>query len=578
VTERAHGRAAALVILAASLLACAPVLLSRGFVLIGDMTFVPEQPWKDAWLGLDGSAPRAVPADALVSVLTQVLPGDLLQKAILLGTLLLAGAGMYRLVRLGLGVVGSGPALAAAVLYLWNPYVHERLAIGHWGLLLGYAALPWIVLAAGSVRRGEPGSLARLTFAVVPAAFGSPTGGLLAGLVVLVLTSGRGVATLRRTAMALAVVLVLDLPWLVPGLAGAETGSDPAGVDAFAARSDTPLGLGGSLLTLGGIWKQSIVAGERDAWLLVLIALAVSLGSLTALLPRRAGPDDTGPGGARLLLLGAVGLVMAGLPATGFGADLVGDLVEHVPGAGVLRDSQKWIALLALAVCAGFGLLVAALREAVRTRGLPTGLVLAAAVLLPLVLLPSMAWGLAGKLDPVRYPPEWAQVRGILADQPAERRRTVVLPFSAYQRLPWNDSRAALDPAIRFFPGEVLTNDELVLSPDSSVVGDNPAAARIADAVRRGLPLDDVLAQTGVRFVLVEKTAAGAAAVDVPRGTVLHDGAELMLVDTGNRAALRSAQDRAAIIVGDLLAAASVLAAAGFLSLRQIRRKNPEIG
>ncbi len=581
-SERAHGRVAALVILAAALLACAPVLLSRGFVLIGDMTFVPEQPWKDAWLGLDGSAPRAVPADALVSALSQVVPGDLLQKTVLLGTLLLAGAGMYRLVRLGLGVAGSGPALAAAVLFLWNPYVHERLAIGHWGLLLGYAALPWIVLAAGAVRRGERGSLARLTVAVVPAAFGSPTGGLLAGLVVLVLTSGRGVATLRRTAMALAVVLVLDLPWLVPGLAGAETGADPAGVNAFAARSDTPLGLGGSLLTLGGIWKQSIVAGERDAWLLVLIALAVSLGSLTALARDRAGPgaapEVARPSGSRMLLLGAVGLVLAGLPVTGFGADLVADLVQHVPGAGVLRDSQKWIALLALAVCAGFGLLVVAVRESVRTRGLPTGLVLAAAALLPLVLLPSMAWGLAGKFDPVRYPLEWAQVRGILEEQPAENRRTVVLPFSAYQRLPWNDGRAALDPAIRFFPGDVVTNDELVISKDRSVAGDNPAAARIGDAVRRGLPLDAVLAETGVRFVLVEKTAGGAAAVEVPRGTVLHDGAELMLVETGNQAALSSAERRAAIIVGDLLAGTAVLVSAGFLSLRQIRRKNSESG
>lgn len=563
---------APLVVLAAAVLACGPVLLSRGYVLVGDMTFVPEQPWKDAWLGLDGSAPRAVPADALVSVITQVLPGDLLQKAVLLGTLVLAGLGMARLAR-ELGATGTAAPLAAATLFLWNPYVHERMAIGHWGLLLGYAALPWIAVAASAVRRGDPGALARLTLAVAPAALGSPTGGLLAGLVVLVLLAGRGGEALRRTAAALAVVVLLDLPWLVPGLLGAETGSDPGGVDAFAARSDTPLGLWGSLLTLGGIWKGSIVAGERDAWLLVLLALAVSVASIVVLL-RRRDSDASG----RLLALGLVGLLIAGIPATGTGGDVVADLVEHVPGAGVLRDSQKWAALLALAVCAGFALVVAAAARWARSRGLPPATFQVVLVVLPLVLLPSLAWGLAGKLEPVRYPAEWAEVHDLLDDQPADQRRTVVLPFSAYQALPWNDRRAALDPAIRFFPGQVVTSDELALAKGVAVGGDSADAALIADAVRRGEPLGPVLADVGVRFVLVEKTAAGADAVDVPPGETLYDGTELTLVDTGGRAVLDRAEHRAPIIAGDLLAGLTLLVAGGFLALRRIRRISDKIG
>lgn len=575
-SERPGGRLLApLVIVAAALLVCGPVLLGRGYVLLGDMTFVPEQPWKDAWLGLDGSAPRAVPADALVSLVTQVLPGDLLQKVLLLGTLVLAGLGLVRLAR-SLGAPGPA-ALAAGVLYLWNPYVHERMAIGHWGLLLGYAALPWVALAAGAVRRGEPGAWSWLALAVLPAAFGSPTGGLLAGLVVLVLTAGRGTAAARRTAQALAVVVLLDLPWLVPGLVGAETGTDPGGVDAFAARADTPLGVWGSLATLGGIWKQSIVAGERDAWLLVLLALAVTLAALGTL--ARTAPEAPESGSPRrLLVLGLVGLVLAGLPATGVGDDLVADLVEHVPGAGVLRDSQKWIALLALAVCAGFGLAAAALASTVRARGLPRGLVDVGAVLLPLVLLPSLAWGLAGKLEPVDYPDEWAEVRDLLAGQPAGERRTVVLPFSAYQRLPWNDGRAALDPAIRFFPGDVVTNDELLLSSGESVAGDSAVAARIGAALRAGEPLGPVLGETGVRYVLVEKTAAGADAVTVPAGAVLHDGPELTLLDTGNRGVLATADHRWPTIAGDALAALTAAVAGVFLAMRRIRRINTEIG
>ena len=67
--------------LAIGVVVLGPMLIRRGYVLRGDMVFVPRMPWKDAWLGLDGSVGRAVPVDALVSVATSVVPGDLLQKA-----------------------------------------------------------------------------------------------------------------------------------------------------------------------------------------------------------------------------------------------------------------------------------------------------------------------------------------------------------------------------------------------------------------------------------------------------------------------------------------------------------------
>lgn len=571
------------VVVVAAALVCGPLLLGRGYALLGDMTFVPEQPWKAAWLGLDGSAPRAVPADALVSVLGQVIAGDLLQKLILLGSLIFAGLGMARLVARHLGASGRAAQAAAAVLYLWNPYVHERLGIGHWGLVLGYAALPWVFLAAGAVRRGEPGAPARLVLALAPAALGSPTGGLLAGLVALVVTlaPGRARVVLARTAAAVGAVVTVNLPWLVPGLAGVTTSADPAGVEEFAARADTPLGLWGSLATLGGIWKRSIVATERDAWLLVLLGLAVTVASVAALVlrARRAQPVDQEPGiSVRLLVLAVLGLALAGLPATGPGADLVATMVEHVPGAGILRDSQKWIALLALAVAAGFALVVETVATNLSRRGLPGLPFRIGLVALPVVLLPSLGWGLAGELDPVAYPDEWAQVRTILSDQPDDQLRTVVLPFSAYQRLGWNDGRAALDPAIRYFPGQVVTSDELVLGEGIRVAGDNADAARIADAVRSGEPLAPVLSRTGVRFVLVERTAAGGSQVAELPGELLHDGPELRLVDLGNRVRLATAEHPALIVAGDVLAGLIVLVSGGFLAVKRVRHKMPVIG
>ncbi len=60
------------------------MLFSRGYVLRGDMVFVPDQPWKAGWLGLDGRVPRFVPGDAFVWLLGVALPGDLVQKLVLL--------------------------------------------------------------------------------------------------------------------------------------------------------------------------------------------------------------------------------------------------------------------------------------------------------------------------------------------------------------------------------------------------------------------------------------------------------------------------------------------------------------
>lgn len=569
-----------LVVVGCAALVCAPFLLSRGFVLIGDMTFVPRQPWKAEWLGLDGSVPRAVPADAVVSVLSQVVAGDLVQKALLFGALVLAGLGMLRLSGSLLGATARIAPLGAAVLYLWNPWVLERLAIGHWGLLVGYAALPWITRAALDLRAGRSG-LPALVLPLAAASFGSPTGALAGGLVALVLTADR--ARVRRLAQVAAAVVVLDLPWLLPGLLGNAATTDPGGVDAFAARADTPWGAVGSLLTFGGIWKGSVVPGERDSALLSALALGLSLGGLALLVLRSRRTDAAG--GAvlttpvrRLLVLALLGFLLAALPVTGVGSDLATWLVAHVPGAGILRDSQKWLLLLALPVCVGVALALDALNRFLRGRGAPARSVTGALALLPLVVLPSLAWGIAGRLDPVRYPAEWDQVASVLDARPAADRRTVVLPWSAYQSYPWNGHRAALDPAIRYLPGQVVTNDDLTVSARATVAGEDRVAATIGAAIARGEELAPVLARLGIRYVLVERSAAGTVPALGGSPVSLHDGPELSLLDLGRGSSAPAPSYRWAVLAGDLLALVTVSISVAIVTVRRIARKTVNLG
>src|SRR5580704_1484932 len=141
--------------------------LQRGFLLSYDMVFVPREPFSAALPGL--APPRAVPSDLVVAAASRVLPADIVQKLILLAIFVLACSGAAAL----LDREPLLARLAAGVFYAWNPYVGERLIIGQWALLLGYAGLPSVlraVLAPELVRRR---GVTRLGLALLPAVIGA---------------------------------------------------------------------------------------------------------------------------------------------------------------------------------------------------------------------------------------------------------------------------------------------------------------------------------------------------------------------------------------------------------------------
>jgi hypothetical protein len=505
-------RALALVV---ALLVTAPTL-APGFVLLRDMVFVPRQDLDPDALGLGGTLPRAVPVDSVMALLTAVVPGDLVQKAVLVGIVFAAVLGAARLVPAGAdGRRGLAGAVAGLV-YGWSPYLAERLLMGHWTLLLAYAALPWIALSALHLREGRPRALPRLVLVCAPAAL-TPTGGLLAAGVVLALV-GR-----RRIAVAGAAVLVLALPWVVAGaLHPAGGASDPAGVAAFASRAE---GWGGPLLSLlgtGGIWNGGAVPSSRGNVLLPVLTLLLLALAVAGWTDRRqlSGPAP------RLVLLGLLGLALA-LAGTVPGVrELVEAAVRVVPGAGLVRDGQKWVAWWALPLAVGAGLGARRLAVQARTRAgaSAAGLVGAAAVLLPVIALPDLVWGVGGRLQPVEYPAEWQQVRATLAedDGPGD---VLLLPFGAYRAFGWNDGRPQLDPAARWLTRRTVADDELV-------VGGRPVAGEDVRARAVAAVADDpaALADLGVGWVLVERGTPGRP---VPAGVQalphVVDGADLDL-------------------------------------------------
>ena len=144
----------------------------------------------------------------------------------------------------------------------------------------------------------------------------------------------------------------------------------------------------------------------------------------------------------------------------------------------------------------------------------------------------------------------------------------VVLPFDIYRRFSWNDDQALLDPAPRYFPGQVVTDDALEVT-GGTVTGESRTAVRIDAAADDPVALARVLAEEDVRWVLVEKGTPGADLVPEIEGVVVHDGAELRLVDLGNPGEPRTASYAPLILGMDALVLAGSLAACATIMFRR---------
>ncbi|HWO66944.1 MAG TPA: hypothetical protein VNO31_43620 [Umezawaea sp.] len=513
-------------------------LLGRGFVLNYDMVFAPDQPLVPDALGLGSALPRSVPADAVMAFATGLLPGDVVQKVVLLAALFAGPLGAGRLVP----TESVAIRVVAAVWYGWSAYVAERLFMGHWPYLVAYACLPWVAAAGLAVRRGEPKALPKLVLACAPAVL-TPTGGIIAA-VLAVVCSGR-----RAMLVTVPVTVLLNVPWLLPSvLRPGGSLSSPDGVGAFTARTEgwgTPVT---SVLGLGGIWNAEVVPGSREMPLLpviTLVSVAVALVGLRSLAPR------WGPVPARsFVLLGAVGVAIAVFGTLPGGGDVLAWAVSHVPGAGLLRDSQKWVAWWALPLALGVALGGEAAGKYLADR---TALV-ALAALLPLVVMPDLAWAGLGRLEAVDYPADWSAVRTALeADGGAGD--VLSLPMSAFRRFSWNGDRTQLDPAPRFLPRTVVI-DDVVYVGGRPVSGEDGRVATIRLALER----EGDLGALGIGWVLVEHGTPGSVDPAVLRGLrEVWSGPWLTLYRVpGTIAPPPAGAPRTPVVAGDLVVLAMV--------------------
>nr|WP_296769993.1 hypothetical protein [Rhodococcus sp. (in: high G+C Gram-positive bacteria)] len=510
-------------------------LLGPGYLLLRDAVSTPRSYFTDSAWGTTDAAARAVPQDAVMAALSTVVDGGIVVKSILLLALWCGGWGAAAMARALLPSVGTPALLVASTVAIWNPYVAERLLQGHWSLLVGYAALPWTVVAALSLRRtGRWGWLA-----VVLAAAGlTPTGAILAAVTALV------VAGWKKVPLTLGLSVLASLPWLVATAmsGGGTTGTDPAGVAAFAARAEPGLGTVGSLAGLGGIWNSDAVPTSRTSLFAILgtvLLLAVVALGVAPLWRRRRNPVISA-----VAVMAIVAVLAPALGATGPGLRIGEWAAADVPGAGLLRDAQKWVALAmpfyALAAAAGVAWAAAKLRN----RWLPAAVAVAAL----LVALPDLVWGVGNQLKPVDYPSSWTSVAAALDDKEGD---VAVMPAGMFRIFPYSGNVPVLDPAPRMLPLDVLQTGELLVA-GGSVRGEGTRAEDVEKVLLDGGSADR-LSALGVGAVLVEKNTpgeTGKSAQTLDPLPVLYEDDELALYEVPGASPV--SQDNRVVIAAHL--------------------------
>ena len=453
-----NARSLALIALSFAILFVLWQMLLPGYILTLDMAFTPHMPLRWSADALNNSAPFW----ALISLATTIMPGWLVEKALMLALACALFSLPYRFLPL---LENRVARMFGAAVYALNPFVYTRFLAGQWLLLAGYALLPvlcfWIIRL---VREPTLGNALRYgTVLAILAVFSAHLAYLASigtTLAFFWLLARAAAWDLARAAGATALCfLVLGSYWIVPALvrpAPLEARFDAAHYAAFAAAPNARVPVLLNVAALGGYWGEGTAWRYYFRWPQGTIAFWIAFGALALLVLW----------GAFLAFCEqrphAIGLILAGILAyvTALGAsatplrDVNLFLYMHMPMWEGLRDSQKIVAFLAFGYAAFSGYAAERLinlHAATRMRELATAVLFA----IPACLGLFMWGGFHGQLRPVWYPASWAAARAAVQSLP-QGERVLLIPWHGYFSLAFDHDLIVSNPGERYFGSAVL--------------------------------------------------------------------------------------------------------------------------
>lgn len=468
-----------------------------GYLLLLDWVSGPNQTLTPGVYGLSGSALDAMPFRILTQVLRELFGSAATAWILILGYFPLAAAGA--------SVAAGGTAwrrCAAALFIVCNPVVVDRVRVGHVAFLLGIALLPWLFASLLEARQRSKWFAVRPALWYALAISVSPHAAWL-GLALVVAVAVLPRPTWKDLVRSLQVVVAAGLVysyafvlWLTNTPALRVTDAD---LQAYATRS----GPGGMLVTvasLHGFWRTADAEAVRSLFgpLIGPLVFAVLVGAVVAgfaLLVRQES-DRAAP----LIAVSAIGLFMgAGITGPiGFGYQFAFD---HLPLFEAMREQQKWVALALVGYSVAFAAAVEWLALRVREKSVVLAVPL---VGVPLMVAPTLFWGLGGSISTSQYPLGWW---GANLTMGRGEGLALFLPWHAYQPFNFSQDRTIATPANAFFDRTVLTSDAVELPglrTDSTSLRTAYLDRLMADAGSGAF--GRLVAPLGVQYVVLAKT------------------------------------------------------------------------
>jgi hypothetical protein len=479
-----------------------------GYILTLDTVFVPHV-----------AAPTTLGNDffwqLFLHILNVFFPSQVIEKVIFTVIPLVAAVGMHRLVvrlsqQFDKGLEWSWAPYVGGIFYAVNPFTYDRFMAGQYGVLLGYALLPFVVHTWLAFVE-KPGRIQMLhleSLVVILSIISIPTLGEFVLIALCVISVAAWQHRRDRKMLAsytwrslgmLGLFLLLSSYWLVPFatgkgvIAGDLQQFSAAHTAAFATIGDNFALKAASVLRLQGFWAEPhrLFILPQDVlygWGTVRLAIWMLIIAGAAVCWRRARPLAVALGvmGVGSVLL-AAGLFSTWLTSLGY------------------REPQKFTGLVAL-VFAVFMALGAA-RLASWAQGRPKGTSEAAEVgvfFIIFVFTPTMYWGFIGQLRPREYPAGWYTINNYLNQQQGSF-ETLFLPWHQYMSFAFAQ-RIIANPAGRFFdrPVTVSNNPELgKITPPAAAATTQIGQLVIPDHWQPDLAVQ--LAHYDVRYIILAK-------------------------------------------------------------------------
>jgi hypothetical protein len=564
-----HPDAAPLILgLVIGLAVCAPFLGgSRLFLL--DWSVGPQDAIATtAALGLNGGLTTGIGGSTVIAILNDVFGG--------------ASTWLPMLAFFPIATVGAGrlagrsrwSRCAAGTLYAVNPFVFNRLFVGHLALLIGYALLPFAVKAAMR-SLSSPGlrwCVPALWWAGLTSL--SPHFAWIYGLVVLgvaIVALSTKQHPLRRVAGWFAICVgaftLMSTYMIFPnGSTNLPTQVGSVSLNLYRTNGDPHLGLFANVLALYGFWRtgpgpelpKDVIIG----WPFIMFAILVIVGLGAWHVLRRSPMRDEGtdsssvPEGERttgrslgptdpvtddvtvspsiavdqkrlailLVFVGVVGYFLA-LGNQGPTGGLFLWAYDHVPFFSIMREPQKFLMLLALAYAVLFGWGVERLSQVDVSPSQFSAVATAAlmGVVLPLGYCATIFDGLAGQITSSPLPPAYQRADALMGTGAGN---ILVLPWHIYMEYPFTNGRVVANLGPTSFRRSVIAGDN-VEADNVETQSTSPRSAYLEQLFQNGKKTNHfgaLVAPLGVRYVVLSK------AVDWPAYRWLNDQKDLKLV------------------------------------------------